>query len=187
MSFIDFKAIKSSTTIEQVVKMLGLVMHEEKNQLRGVCPACKSTGDRELVVTPSKGAFYCHGASAGGDLISLVAHVKGIGVKDAAAFIQAGTVPAVQAVPVPTSTAGSVPTKGFDRAKYQASLDRTHESLKDIPPDLLERADIGVSSKGALKGIVVPLYDSKTGEFLMYAKVEGITLPGNVVKLVKTA
>ncbi|MBK7474326.1 MAG: hypothetical protein IPI73_30305 [Betaproteobacteria bacterium] len=75
MSYIDFAALKASVRIEQVVALLGLQM-QEKNQLRGICPACKSNGDRDLVVTPSKNAFYCFGSRAGGDLITLAAHIK---------------------------------------------------------------------------------------------------------------
>lgn len=75
----------------------------------------------------------------------------------------------------------------FDRAKYQAGLDRTHELLKDIPQDFIERADIGVSNRGALRGIVLPAYDKDTGEFLCYVKVEGIELPKATVTRLKTA
>ncbi len=89
-------------------------------------------------------------------------------------------------VKVPTSTlpSSNVPVAppltskhGFDRAKYQAGLDREHELLKDIPKDFIERADIGVSNRGALKGIVVALVDKDTGEFITYAEVGYVKRP----------
>ena len=200
---IDFKEVKRAHSVTETAERLGVVLSEG----RATCPKCG--GAHNLVVTEGKGAM-CFAADEGGDQIWLVAHVldlkkqdgkldfrkaaewlagksKSSTVKESTVTVKSQESSQTTSAPY-SSTAENGPRKGgFDRAKYQANLDRGHESLKDIPPDLLERADIGVSSKGALKGIVLPLYDKATGEFLMYAKVDGITLPSNVVKLVKTA
>ncbi len=183
MPFYDFAAIKAAYSFANIIDKLGLELKQSGNQWRGECPACKTGGDRALVITEGKG-YYCHSAKQGGDQLALYAHIRDISIKDAAGEL-AGT---VQKVPsTPTSTVAKSVPHGFDRAKYQATLDRKHETLKDIPPDLLERADIGVSSKGALKGIVLPLYDKDTHDFICYAHVESIQLPNNVTQLKKAS
>lgn len=190
MPYVDFIELKKRISIEQVVGMLGLKVKPEGNQLRGACPACGREGNtRALVITPSAGAFYCHAAQKGGDLINLAAHIREEKLSVAAAWLEAqlGT-STVSTSTVPTSSNAPAPkpnTRGFDRAKYQASLDRSHELLKDIPADLIERADLGVSNKGALKGLVVPLVDKDTGVFITYAEVGYIKLPKATVTPLK--
>lgn len=189
MPFIDFEALKASTTIEQTAKLLGLELKQAGQSLRGKCPACNTDDPRSLVITPAKGAFYCFAEKKGGDLIALAAHIRGESVKEAASFL-AGNSTVTARVPVNSSDpkpAPKVPERGFDRAKYRAGLERTHELLKDIPADLIERADIGVSSRGALKGIVLPLYAHATGEFICYAAVTGLQLPKATVVPLKKA
>jgi DNA primase len=105
-TFIDYAAIKAAYSFEQAIRCLGLNVEKSGDQFRCPCPTCKTGGPRGLAITPGKG-FYCFGAKRGGDVISLVAHIKGIGQKDAAQLIQELLVPAVQAVPESTST--SVP------------------------------------------------------------------------------
>jgi hypothetical protein len=79
-SFVDYQAIKAAYTFEQAVRYLGLAVEKSGEQLRCACPTCKTGGPRGLAITPGKG-FYCFGAKRGGDVISLVAHIKGIGQK----------------------------------------------------------------------------------------------------------
>lgn len=217
--FYDFAAIKAAYSFADIIDQLGLEMKQSGNQWRGECPFCNSGGDRALVITEGKG-YYCHSSKRGGDQLALYSHVRDISIKDAAAEL-AGNSKSTSTVPTSTSTssqesrqpssaaesakppASARASAGFDRSKYQATLDRKHELLKDIPADLCERADIGVSSKGALKGIVLPLYDIKifaemyafcyehgfTGDdpFICYAKVEGIQLPKATVTPLKKA
>jgi DNA primase len=86
-TFVDYAAIKAAYTFEQAVRFLGLSVERSGEQLRCACPTCKTGGPRGLAITPGKG-FYCFGAKKGGDVIALVAHIKGIGQKDAAQLIQ---------------------------------------------------------------------------------------------------
>ena len=85
--YIDFQELKSRVSIEQAIQLLGLQLKPAGTQLRGPCPTCKFGGDRVLVVTPSKGMFYCFAAQTGGDQIALVAHVKACKTNEAAAFL----------------------------------------------------------------------------------------------------
>ena len=74
MPFIDFAALKDRVPIEDAIRKLDLDLKERNGQWRGPCPACKSGGERALVITPAKQAFYCFGAKTGGDVIALAAH-----------------------------------------------------------------------------------------------------------------
>ena len=86
-AFIDFQDLKSRTNIADIVAPLELKLMRKGDQFRGACPACKSGGDRALVVTVSKGVFYCFGAKQGGDVIGLAAHILGQDMKQAANWI----------------------------------------------------------------------------------------------------
>src|ERR1700737_200624 len=81
---IDFATLKQHVSIEQAMHMLGLHMKRSGPSFRGPCPTCRSGGERALVVTPSKSAFYCFAAKQGGDQLALVAHVRGVKVRQAA-------------------------------------------------------------------------------------------------------
>ena len=52
MPFVDFAALKQRVRIEDVLPELGLEMKQHAGQWRGPCPACRSGGNRALVVTP---------------------------------------------------------------------------------------------------------------------------------------
>lgn len=97
---VDFPAIKqyASDNFHRIFDMLGLEMFQTKNglQWRGPCPVCKRGDDRVLVYTPALKSWACHGGCTpdkgkkvlGGDLIRLVAHVRGINQPDAARLIR---------------------------------------------------------------------------------------------------
>jgi CHC2 zinc finger len=84
MPFVDFAALKQRVAIDDVVPLLGLDLKLRGVQWRGPCPACRTGGERALVVTPEKSAFYCFGGKTGGDVIALVAHIRGCSMKEAA-------------------------------------------------------------------------------------------------------
>ena len=87
MTYIDFATVKQQVSIEQAIERLGLSLKQRNGQWRGPCPSCHSGGERALVVTPAKRAFYCFGGRVGGDVIAFAAHVRGCSMKDAAAFL----------------------------------------------------------------------------------------------------
>src|SRR3954469_15235408 len=84
-SFIDFAALKAAVSIDKVAEWLQLDLKKQgSGQLRGCCPIHNGTNEREFVITPSKGLFFCFGPCGGGDCIKLAAHVLKIGTKEAA-------------------------------------------------------------------------------------------------------
>lgn len=87
MPYIDFAELKANVGIDSVLGMLDIRLRKTGDQLRGRCPIHNGSNDREFVVTPAKGLYYCFGGCGGGDSIKLVAKIKGCDLKDAAAFI----------------------------------------------------------------------------------------------------
>jgi DNA primase len=168
--FIDFAELKSRVSIEDAAEKLGLVLKPSAGKLRCPCPV-HGGGDRAIVITPEKGLFCCFGSrpSTGGDQIQLVAHIKGIDVKEAAEFL-GGTVPLSRdkTAPqnnkppstVPTSPPGRKP--GFDVAAYAAKLDPGAPALSPlgITADTLKDWKAGYVSSGVNRGrLAIALHD----------------------------
>ena len=162
--FIYFRHLKQTVKIEEVFSRLGLSLKQYGEQSRGPCPACKSGGDRALVVTPSKAAFYCFAAKQGGDVIALVSHIKGIGMKEAAQFIseKSGNRPEpLVSKPKPTDSS-TVPEKekaGFNPLTY---LQPEHPGVQalGVSVETATRFGSGFAPRGILRGrLAIPIND----------------------------
>ena len=151
---LDFQAIKTATTAEQVISFLGLQLTQKEDSFRGVCPLCKS-GSREFVITGSKKLWHCFKCKKGGDFIKLVCEAKSLGVRDAAAELAKACGVEAKA---PAKTAE---VKNFDVEKYAQSLDPNHEALKPlgISPDTLREWKAGYVSNYQGKGakLAIPI------------------------------
>lgn len=151
MSFVDFAKVKQSVPMEAVVQRLGLNLKREgTDQFRGACPSCRNGGPRALSINYARG-FRCFGGSdAKGDQIALVAHIRGMTMKDAAAWLSDGTVPPSHSSPS-TST---VPRKGFDATAYLAGLDPAAEQLQPlaISPETITAFRGGYAKGGVNRG-----------------------------------
>ena len=176
-SFVDFKQLKDQVSIEQVVSMLNLQLKKHGDQLRGRCPIHHGDNDREFVVTPAKGLFYCFAGCGGGDAITLVSKVKDIPLKDAAALIAAafapGTVPVPRNRTVPGNSSPQPQTaqKADGRALQPLPyLQATHEAVQalGVSPEILEQFGAGYAPKGIMRGrLAIPIH-GRGGELLAY-------------------
>jgi DNA primase len=138
MPYVDFKAIKAAVSIEDAANLLKLPLKKSGNQLRSNCPACGNEDERIVVITPSRGLFYCFDAKVGGDCLALVQHITGLDVQDAAQFLapKEATVPQKQEVgdnrpnsksePKSRHTPGT-PPREFDPAAFASKLAFTDE------------------------------------------------------------
>ncbi len=178
MPYIDFVELKSRTTIMQAAELLKLTLKPSGNQQRGPCPVCNTGGDRALVITPERGLFYCFPAKTGGDLIKLVAHVRGCSQNEAAQLIQSqigGTVPTVPAracgtVPYSSSTAPQKEKAGLNPLTY---LELEHPAVQalGISPATAQAFGSGYAGKGVLRGrYAVPVH-GKDGTLLAYVGI----------------
>lgn len=165
--FIDFTSVKEQINIAGAAERLGLQLKRSANQLRGFCLRCKSGGDRALVITPDKGSFYCWAEKTGGDVIALVAHIKDIGMRDAAEYLVGRPQEANDNVPAakPKET-----QKGIKPLDY---LDHEHESIKalGIDPLYAKEYGIGYASKGTMRGRVLLPVSNRTCILLGYCGV----------------
>jgi hypothetical protein len=168
---LNFAEIKSRFSFSQVIHLLELDLKKNGNEWRGPCPTCRGSTDRTLVVTEGVG-FKCFTSKAGGSQLDLVSHIQGVSLKEAAEWLDSQ---GPERPPQRQQLEGK-----FDRAKYQAGLNRNHELLKDIPEELVTRLDLGVPDRGSLKGLVnIPLYD-QSGAFVAYCGVPSIQLPKTI-------
>ena len=196
MAFIDFAELKAKSNFSDALKLLGLALKQSGNQWRGPCPACKTGGDRALVVTEDKG-YFCFADKKGGDQIALVAHVMEISAKDAAdelaRHVGLGVAPskAKEAVAtVPQSEGGKDGDRTFQPLSY---LEPEHDAVVAIGFDTAFTAKygIGYAPRGILRGTVaIPFRDEK-GNLLGYIGATDLKLPPsftpNIVELKRPA
>jgi len=88
---IDYQAIKGQVTVEMAIDALNIRITKQDNpeQLRARCPHCQSSNDRMLSMNTERNVFTCFATKPNprGDVIALVAHVRGTGQKEAAEWL----------------------------------------------------------------------------------------------------
>ena len=164
MTYVDFAVLKDEMPIEKAIDRLGLTMKQRNGQWRGPCPACKAGGERALVVTPSKRAFYCFGGRVGGDVIALAAHIRDCSMKDAALFLveENSTV-------LGNSTSSKAVTVPEERKKEDVRnlqplsyLQSAHQSVRStgLEEETCEQFGAGYAPKGIMRGrLAIPVHD----------------------------
>lgn len=147
--YIDFNEVKAANPIAVVVEKLGLDLKKSGTSLRGTCPACESTNNRNLVVTPEKNVYYCFADGKGGDQLGLVSHINKLSLREAAEFLAGAD--------APKEKPKAEPSEGFKPLDY---LIHDHEAVEALgfAPDVALALGIGFAPRGILKGTVaVPL------------------------------
>jgi len=173
-NFLDFAEIKASHPIEDVVQRLELNVNKSQKSWRGKCPTCESSGDRNLSISTDRNVFYCFTDGKGGDQLQLVAHVKGMTVKEAAEWLQG------PASPKPGNskekTTKAEPSEGFKALEY---LVHDHEAVLALgfEPDDAQRLGIGYCPRGIFKGKVAIPVRLASGKLAGYLAVTDVVLP----------
>lgn len=173
-SFVDFEALKDRVSFEDAAKKLNLQLKKASgSQFRCPCPACPKGGERALVITPGKG-FYCWGVRKGGDQIALAAHVLGIGLKEAAAFLAGNQ--EHSAPTVPESEKGQENVRTLQPLSY---LEPEHEAVDAVGfhADDAKAIGIGYASKGMMRGTVAVPVRLPDGTLVGYIGITEATLP----------
>jgi DNA primase len=176
--FLNFEEIKAANPIGEVAEKLGLNLNKSGASLRGKCPVCESSGDRNLVITPDKNVFFCFTLGKGGDQLQLVSHVKGLGVKEAAAWLSG---PPKQDNPSKGNRSkekdnGGEPSDGFKPLDY---LVADHEAVIALgfEPGDADRLGIGYAPRGILRGKVAIPVRLANGKLAGYVGVTECQLP----------
>lgn len=126
---IDFQELKAKLRIEEVAKSY-VELIQEGDVLRAPCPVCAPRNGRAILITPEKQLYYCFTAKRGGDLISLVAHVREVSQRSAAEML------VTQYVNAPAKEEGAGFPKGICKstgigfAKASDLVDRVPTSWK---------------------------------------------------------
>jgi DNA primase len=175
-NFVDFQDLKARVNIADVLPLLGIVTKPFGAQLRACCPIHKGREPRGFVVTPAKGLWYCFGGCGGGDMISLVAKMRGCDEKDAARFIADGTGASSGNRTVPGSGNSSPQPReerrrGFDAEAYAKGLDPAHAALAPlgIAPETFREWKAGYSTSSVNRGRLALPIASKVGSIVGYA------------------
>lgn len=172
MSYLDFDAIKAEHPIFEVAERLGLTLKPSGKQMRGKCPVCEGSGERNLVITPEKGVYYCFADGQGGDVIALVGHINGLASKQAAEWIVGNSQPKRETDP--KEKKGS--ERGFKPLDY---LDPEHEAVMavGIDPDDAAALGIGYAPRGVLRGTVAVPVRNDDGSIAGYIGITEAKLP----------
>jgi len=154
---VDYQAIKTAIKIEDVVPKLDLAkITRNGEQYRCPCPSCKAVGDRALVITPSKAAYYCFHAKRGGDVIALVAHVQGIGQREAAEWLMEQYPQQREALPPRGSSSTHRHRKGKSTAAIR--LISTQQAINDnhVEAAMSLFTEVSVGRYDEMLGVVPP-------------------------------
>lgn len=171
----DFQLIKSRVAIEDAIPFLGLNLKRTTNgQLRGKCPACDSDNDRALVVTPSRGA-YCFNEKRGGDVLWLVSHVKGIGVRQAAQELAAHFLTEPQEPRRSKPSGPGAAAEGVTTLAPLSYLD--HSQAFGLDEATAKELGIGYAPKGLMRSRIAIPIRTETGKLVGYV---GIGLDADV-------
>ncbi len=170
MGFVDFAALKDSVAIETVVPLLGIDMKQFNNQWRGQCPACRSGGNRALVITPEKSAFYCFGGRTGGDVIAFVAHIRSCSMKDAAIWLEEQMGEGSSGRRAKATVPEERPREDARSLQPLTYLQPEHEAVQalGVSPETCTLFGAGYARKGIMRGrLAIPVHD-RTGTLIAY-------------------
>lgn len=175
-AYVDFARLKERVRIEQLIPVLNLTLKQNNAQYRGPCPTCRTGGDRALALNSDKRSYYCFAQGKGGDVISLVAHIRGQTQREAALYIeqQFGTADAKPA-PAASKPASSPPAKQQERRELQplTYLEAAHEAVQalGVSPETALAWGAGFAPKGIMRGrFAVPIHD-RQGTLLAYVGI----------------
>ncbi|HUU41527.1 MAG TPA: CHC2 zinc finger domain-containing protein [Desulfatiglandales bacterium] len=90
-NWVNYKTIKASVTIEQILRHYGVWdnLKPSGRSMIGCCPIHQGTNPRQFSVNPEKNIFNCFGdCQGGGNIIDLVAKMEKCDTKEAAKKIQ---------------------------------------------------------------------------------------------------
>ena len=183
-SWVDFKAIKHSVSIKQVLDHYGLKFRAGGKELRGPCPIHHGDGTDAFHTNTEKNAFHCFSCGAKGNVLDLVAALEKCTVRDAALMIQSwftistpgqSQAPQAEAAKLPEPSKGETEDTGEPNKPLGFRLqgiDYNHPYLADRGVDAETAEYFGVgyfSGRDSMHGRVVIPIENERGELVAYA------------------
>ena len=196
-SFVDFKTVKASITIEQVLAHYGLLdtFKRKDDSLSGPCPIHKGSNPTQFRVSISKNIWNCFSeCKHGGNTLDFISRMENVSIHAAALKAielfkldpeamssdspgKEGDDPEQEEKPAPKSTARK-PTLALEPATPNKPLQFRLDKLERNHPYLTERGltqetvidfGAGFCAKGMMAGrIAIPIHNPK-GEVVAYA------------------
>src|ERR1019366_8747638 len=183
-NWVDFKAVKQSVTMEQILGRYGVKLKESGKELRGRCPIHQGDGTDSFHANTEKNAFHCFSCQAKGNVLDLVAAIEKCSVRDAAlklkdwfpvsasgSILAPGGKPIVDS-PLVTEELGerAEPNKPLGFQLKGMNFAHPYLAQRGIDPETAEYFGVGLfTGKGSMSGrIVIPIENDK-GELVAYA------------------
>jgi len=138
---IDTEFVKRTNPVEEIVRRYGIELRPSGRALVGRCPFHDDGGRPNLYVYPCTGSWYCYRCSVGGDVISFVERIEGVGFSDAVQVLTGGE-RITRIVGVRKVSRGRAHPKGRmacgpdERACLAAAVDLYHNRLLTDPTAL---------------------------------------------------
>jgi len=192
--FVDFKAVKSAITMEQVLERYGLMDKFKRgtDSLSGPCPIHKGSNPTQFRVSISKNVWNCFSeCKHGGNVLDFIARMDDVSIHAAALkaiewfdldpeAMSAGAEGETEGEvaeapkPAPKKTTPAAPEKATPNAPLKFRLDkleRSHPYLAErgLTQETIVDFGIGHCSKGMMADrIAIPIHNAK-GEVVAYA------------------
>ena len=184
-NWVDFKAVKQSVTMEQILGRYGVKLKESGKELRGRCPIHQGDGTDSFHANTEKNAFHCFSCQAKGNVLDLVAAIEKCSVRDAALKLKdwfpvsaSGSTLAPNGKPVADSQLAKKeevgergePNKPLGFQLKGITFAHPYLAQRGIDPETAEYFGVGLfTGKGSMSGrIVIPIENEK-GELVAYA------------------
>src|ERR1035437_1527504 len=183
-NWVDFKAVKQSVTMEQILGRYGVKLKKSGKELRGRCPIHQGEGTDSFHANTEKNAFHCFSCQAKGNVLDLVAAIEKCSVRDAALKLKdwfpvsaSGSTPAPDGKLVADSQLAKEevgergePNKPLGFQLKGIDFAYPYLAQRDIDPETAEYFGVGLfTGKGSMSGrIVIPIENEK-GELVAYA------------------
>ena len=192
-SWVDFKAIKQTVRISQILDHYGLKLKKSGKELRGKCPIHQGEGSDTLHVNIDKNVFHCFSCGAKGNILDFVCAMENCSLRDAGRKLQDwfSVMPGIRA-PEPmkptndtqltTEKAGErgEPNKPLDFRLQGVNYQHPYLAGRGIDPETAEYFGVGYfSGRGSMSGRIVIPIENEHGELLAYA---GRSIDGSAPK-----
>jgi DNA primase len=188
-NWVDFKTIKQTVTLEQVLGRYGIKLKRTGKELRGRCPIHQGEGTDSFHANTEKNAFHCFSCQAKGNVLDFVAAMEKCSIRDAGLKLKdwfgvAAVTGGSSLVTEQKKTTGSElareeiagepePAAVNVPLKFQLKgIDHGHAYLtgRGITKETAERFGVGFfPGKGSMSGrVVIPIHNER-GELVAYA------------------
>ena len=164
--------IKARISVEELARDAGVILRQESNEFKGLCPFHNEDGPSFTIYEASDGyqKFKCFGCSAGGDLFDFYERWRGVdkgtAVRELAERARVelperertpSARPRGTALPAPISVAeGDLQRQADTLARHPDVLAFLQEQRR-LTPELIRRAQLGYDAK--TERVVIPLLD----------------------------